>query len=86
MENGLTIAFVSVTIPLALVGLSALSHPENENSVMAMHVYQWFFVLRVILTTCVRRRMVPCVALQFFLKRVPFDPGWTTRSRCATRG
>lgn len=46
VRNAVNIAFCALSLPLAVAGLSALHAPEEEHSVLVMHWYQLFFVLR----------------------------------------
>lgn len=50
LENGITIGFLSISIPLAFMGLSALNCPEAEYAVLTMQVYQCYFILRIAVT------------------------------------
>ncbi len=51
IRNSVNIALCAASLPLAVAGLSALHLPEEEYSVLTMHFYQWFFVLRAVLVT-----------------------------------
>jgi hypothetical protein len=51
LRNAVNIACCAVSLPLAVAGLTAISNPEAEHSVLTMHWYQFFFIIRSLLVS-----------------------------------
>jgi hypothetical protein len=51
VRNAVNIILCALSLPLAAAGLFALSQPDDEHSVLIMHWYQFFFVLRAFLVS-----------------------------------